>query len=294
MKKSGSTLILGGCLAVSAIFASAFAQSTQATSESADIKSCKTLLVAQGERHGIVSHGSVGTRIRFPDSIETAVTALPASAWNVEHKQKNLWIRPKFNKELVVETSKVGLTVVLASGVEYDFIVETTNETDISCYFVVDEKTALANLHLDKERRSLKRLKNSLKVRMAELDDREANMGAAYATSFANKQRQIESQAVDAIEAFKFNINTAYSWKDQEGTQSHAKVSSVYDDGQFTYIRVTEIGFGLPIITSRTGEADNTVQYSYSDLTGVYRLNGLFDVLHVKIDESVIQIERKG
>ncbi|MCZ4283085.1 TrbG/VirB9 family P-type conjugative transfer protein [Kiloniella laminariae] len=283
MKYSIVTVLTGGLIALAAV-----------PGQAQEAAQCKTLLVQQGERHEIVSHGSVGTRIRFPANIETAISSLPDTAWNFENKGPNLWLRPKFDGDLAKETSQIGATVVLETGEEYDFIINTTPDTDISCYFVVDEQTALANLRLEKERREVASLRYGLNERMRELDEREAYMQDEYAISLAEAKRQIESQANDAIEAFKYQVNTAYTWNPVEGQPSHTKISSVYDDGTFTYIRVSGIGFGLPIITARSGEKDYTVQYRFNDLTGVFQLNGLFDRLHVKIDESAIEIGRNG
>ncbi|WP_157846028.1 TrbG/VirB9 family P-type conjugative transfer protein [Kiloniella litopenaei] len=270
------------------------AQAADTPSETADIHECKTLLVSVGERHSIVAHGSVGSRVRFSNPIKSAVTALPESAWDVEHKDKNLWIRPKFDKEIAKEVSQVGLTVVLSTGDEYDFLVNSTDNTDISCFFVIDKRTAFANLTLDKKEQDLIRFRNSLAGRAQELDEREAQMRADYEHSLSNTQRQVQSQAIDAIEAFKFRIRTPYEWSNSDASPKYSVVNSVYDDGQWTYVRVSEVGFGAPIITSRSGETDNVVQYEYSDITGVYKINGLHNSLHLKIEDKVVTIERKG
>lgn len=283
MKKLAFSIALGSFLAAGV------------ASAEDDTKQCKTILFEKGERHEVVSHTALGTRLRFPGTIDQAVTSLPNEAWSVEKRGPNIWVRPKFGEDLAQETSMVGVSVVLEGGDEYDFMVQATEETDTSCYIIVDEKTALANLDLSQERRELAQLKADYEARLGDLSTREGEISARYKSKYEEAKRQIETQAYDAIEAFKYTINTAYTWSEaDEGQPSQARVASVFDDGQFTYVRVTDVGFGVPIITARSGDKDYAVQYSYNDLTGVYQINGLFDRLHIKIDESVIEIERRG
>lgn len=106
-------------------------------------------------------------------------------------------------------------------------------------------------------------------------------------------RRQVEQQARDRIKEFQSSISTRYKWAGDNADDRYL-VSAVYDDGRFTYVRVSTSAFGLPSLSGLLDGKDTIVQYDYDDLTGVYTIQGLFDRLRLKLGTHAVNIKREG
>lgn len=200
---------------------------------------------------------------------------------------------------------------MLESGEEFDFTVTKDNNPPTQCYYVLDNANRLKGVQSGLDDGSeVGKLKDAYRNATAEAESA-AELARAAAlrptptitSSPLASQSQIkreaeklvggvERQASDVIRHFQMSIHTGYEWS--EPANDRVIVDSVYDDGRFTYVRVLSGGFGAPAVFGVNADDDAyVVDYNYDDLTGVYRLNGLYDAMRVKLDDKKIDIVRR-
>jgi len=226
--------------------------------------------------------------------------------WDVQMSGNNLWFRPLTK---AAPGSKTGITVVLESGEEFDFTALEASYPPAPCYYVLDDATRLTGVQAGLDDGSeVGKLKEAYRKATAEAEAVTASaalrssrpisptVSSATTRALTMQQtkeiaRQVEDQASDAIRHFQMSVHTGYEWT--EPKNDRVLVDAVYDDGRFTYIRVKSSGFGTPAIYAVNEDDAYMVDYAYDDLTGVYRVNGLYDAMRVRLDTKKIDIVRR-
>lgn len=112
-------------------------------------------------------------------------------------------------------------------------------------------------------------------------------------TRFTEISQQARVQARDAISAFKYTIHTTYDWEYSAATPD-VIVSSVYDDGRRTYVRIENDAFGAPVVIGTNDRGTIGLNYRYDDLIGVYEIQGLYREMELRFDADRIVIRRKS
>ncbi len=104
-----------------------------------------------------------------------------------------------------------------------------------------------------------------------------------------------ENRAVDAIKRYQKEIFTNYSWAEY-GTSTLTKnlVSSVYDNGRFTFIRLDDDKFSLPIIYGVIDGEKQLLEADYDPQTKLYKVAGLYQMLVVAYKAGGINVYRDG
>lgn len=126
------------------------------------------------------------------------------------------------------------------------------------------------------------------------LQDQLKQQQDAEAGRIARLRSQISQQATDKIKTFQYSLYTKYELHGEDSHDDQRLVSAVYDDGRFTYVRISTTAFGLPILTGLIGGDDAALQYEYDDLTGTMIVHGLFDHIRVKLGTHLIDVDRQG
>jgi hypothetical protein len=254
----------------------------------ATLSPCRRVVMPQGTREQIVSNINVGTRIQFASEIRTVETATPG-LWDTNYNLNSVWIRPK---TVSPEAADTGLSVFTTDGKQYDFLVNANATPQPSCVLVVDYPPPKAP---DPVAANTAGQIAKLSRQVADLNDRLLQEEESHKKQLFDMRRQVEQQANDRINQFQYSVNTRYDWKGLgTNTDDQYLVGSVYDDGRFTYVRISTSAFGLPSFSGALGDKDTVLQYSYNDLTGVVTILGLYDQIRVKLGGHVIDVTRRG
>jgi len=267
---------------------------------------CLPITIDLGKTYTVSASKQIATRVRFLEPIQLYLVSAP-TLWDVQFADNHLWIRPLSD---AAPGAKTGITVVLESGEEFDFTATKDNNPPTQCYYVLDRANRLKGVQSGLDDGSeVGKLKEAYRNATTEAETAAAQARAAAVTrpaptiSASASQAQvrfeaekiaggIEKQASDVIRHFQMSIHTGYEWN--EAINDRVVVDSVYDDGRFTYVRVNSGGFGAPAVFGVNKDDDAyVVDYNYDDLTGVYRLNGLYDAMRVRLDDKKIDIVRR-
>lgn len=254
--------------------------------QAASLAACRAMTLPPGTRETVLAHINVGTRVQFPTAIKTFQVDTPG-LWDVSAKDDSLFVRPKTADAKAAAT---GISVFLITGRKYDFIARRSDDIPHRCVLVA----AFPGDPLPGQTLSAAKAAQPPSFRAEARQPREAQIAAA-AQQLAEMRRQIEAQARDRIKEFQYAINTRYAWAGSgKSSDDQNLIDAVYDDGRFTYIRITTSAFGLPAVAGVLGDRDVLLQYSYDDLTGVFTVQGLYDRLRVRLGNHQIDILRQG
>lgn len=250
------------------------------------LAACRVVLLPPGTRETIQANVNVGTRIQFPGEVKTFQVDTPG-LWDGSAKDDSLFIRPKTTDP---DAAATGVSVFLANGRKFDFVVERTDALPNRCVLVADFPPSPAAAHAtDSKPRRPARLSSRATAQLL------ARQQEQFDQQLAEMRRQIESQARDRIKAFQYAINTRYAWAGNPNSPDERElISAVYDDGRFTYVRIATSAFGLPSLAASLNDKDVLVHYTYDDLTGVFTVQGLYDRLRVRLGSHQIDITRQG
>ncbi|MGE5515986.1 MAG: TrbG/VirB9 family P-type conjugative transfer protein [Bacteroidota bacterium] len=253
--------------------------------QAASLAACRAILLPSGTRETVEAHINVGTRIQFPAAIKTFQVDTPG-LWDVSAKEDSLFVRPKTSDANAAAT---GISVFLVTGRKYDFVARRSEEIPHRCVLVAalpGEPPPGATLATAKAVRP-----QPLRPVTKSSDYSQIATGQ----QLAEMRRQIEAQARDRIKEFQYAINTRYAWAGSgKSIDDQNLIDAVYDDGRFTYVRITTSAFGLPAVAGVLGDRDVLLQYGYDDLTGVFTVQGLYDRLRVRLGTHQIDILRQG
>lgn len=247
---------------------------------------CRRITLPEGTREIVTASPNVAVRVKFPAKVKTYSVSVPG-LWDAESKEDSVLIRPKTPDAAAGETA---VAVFTDTGRQYDLLVRLApSGADIpSCVIVADLVPPPAAASSAPHRaagpsKAVTELQRQLQETIANQNRQLAEM-----------RSQVEQQATDRIKAFEYSVNTRYDWSSTEAASPDDKhlISSVYDDGRFTYVRISTTAFGLPEMTGDLGGKATVLQYTYDDLTGVFTVQGLFDKLTVALADHVISISR--
>nr|WP_069594396.1 hypothetical protein [Aliivibrio fischeri]OED53639.1 hypothetical protein BEI47_17440 [Aliivibrio fischeri] len=97
---------------------------------------------------------------------------------------------------------------------------------------------------------------------------------------------------INALKKYRYRIYTRYSW--DEGTEFVGRntISDVYDDGQFTYIRLANPNRGILSVETLIGGKNAIAPTSYIDEYAMYKVTGIYPQFTLRVDEVTIDIKR--
>ena len=254
-----------------------------------DAKACRRLVMIPNVEETVDSNILLGVHLQFPSKVKTLQLSSGPHLWEGQHEDNSVWVRPKEDNATV---DKVKLTVFLEDGRNYDFTVRQVAQVKgASCVVITDpppSHDALADRKAQEVAAQDAATIQALNNRLRDQETRQRQI-------IDQLRSQIEQQAQDRIKSFQYAINTKYRWDVTNGSEdTRHLIDSVYDDGRFTYIRISTTAFGLPSITGKLNGNDAIIRKQYDDLTGVYTITGLFDQLQVSLGSYAVLIQRQG
>ena len=247
----------------------------------AEGESCR---VVNYEKHKFVrikSRLHHGTHIELPELLIARPVTGNRDLWDVEGENRHIFVKP--NDPGTKEGSSTTITAVSQSNRAYHFMVERSdNEFDL-CVVIShdggflpqgafsgftrrkDEQTALYQEQL-----------NALQIR---LDEEESASAEKVST---------------AIDEYRTQLFTGYSWKGGRPPYGKELVTDVYDDGRFTYIRVRHNLEGTMSLFADSNGKEQFIDYKYDENRRIYIVTGIYNRIYLKADaKTQIVINRR-
>lgn len=213
----------------------------------------------------------------------------PNALFNVVGQGKHIFISPTSEDALAQTTTISALTT---DGNSYDFVVHQNAKKHVSCVnitnrkFVSDEQLSalknpvfstggVQNKNLELE---VDRLKRKLRIqgRKAETDKLEA--------------------VKEAVRKYRYHIYTRYNWDSSENSNSFLDtklINDIYDDGRFTYLRLSNDNKGIPSIEAMVAGEPALIESKYDEVADLYRIVGIFPSLNLIYGDDKLEVTRR-
>ena len=223
-----------------------------------------------------------GTHIELPEILIARPVTGNRNLWDVEGENRHIFVKP--NDPGTKEGSSTTITAVSQSNRAYHFHVERSDSDFDMCVVIThdggflpegafsgftrrnDEQTALYQEQL-----------NTLQIRLSEEEQTTAEKVSA------------------AIDEYRTQLFTDYSWKGGRPPYGKHLVTDVYDDGRFTYIRVQNNLEGAMSLFADNNGKEQFVDYKYDEDKRIYIVTGIYNRIYMKADAKTrIVITRRG
>lgn len=206
--------------------------------------------------------------------------------WEVSGSGKHIFISP-------TSTDKLGSTTTISAltedGNSYDFVVKRSDKWFNPCVNITN-KSMLSSDQMSKLKS--KRIGNNRGVS----DDRELRMlKIRYKKMEENSLKEKEEAVKQAIRKYRFHIYTRYKWKalkNKKSFMSENLLSDVYDDGRFTYLRLSHDNKTLPALEAVINGKPEFIESKYDEVADLYRVVGIYPELSLIYGDDKISIER--
>ncbi|EFU5321097.1 TrbG/VirB9 family P-type conjugative transfer protein [Salmonella enterica] len=107
-----------------------------------------------------------------------------------------------------------------------------------------------------------------------------------------NNDTERKNAVLEALRRYRYFIYTRYNWQTGKGFSGKNVISDVYDDGRFTYIRVSRPNRGLMAVQAEVGGKTAIVPTKYDDAYGIYQMSGIYPKFTLTLDGVKLDVIR--
>lgn len=243
-------------------------------------RDCRTVHWRSGTTIDVNAALRQSTRIQFPSEIALA-----------KRGNQDLWILDQAVNQLVVMPNSEqpeGLSttsqVFTKDGNAYDIVLHRSSikDQDICVLVQID-----GGLFTNKDRAVLSGVSAAQSAGPGELALQQQLQEAK-----ADKAAATDKAVMEALRRFRYHVYTRYDWSKGKGFAGKNLISDVYDDGRFTYIRLTNPDRGTLSVETVVGGKPAIVPTTYDDAYGMYVIVGIYPEFTLRQDDTNITVTR--
>ncbi|MFW5400284.1 TrbG/VirB9 family P-type conjugative transfer protein [Yersinia sp. 1252 StPb PI] len=224
----------------------------------------------------------LGTRVQLPEGTQI-VTSEPKNSnilWDVDGAANQILIRPTSAE---VGGEKTMATVFLTNGQALD--IEATRvpaSQNMACVVINGNSNGI----LSRSDRSA--INSYSSSGMADAGAMRSQLNEMRLNSESDKRTAV----MDALRKYRYHIFTRYNWSTGKGFAGKNIISDVYDDGRFTYIRLSNPNRGLMAVQAEVGGKKAIVPTKYDDAYAIYSMSGIYPKFTLTLDGVELEINR--
>ncbi|NQD64126.1 TrbG/VirB9 family P-type conjugative transfer protein [Enterobacter sp. CM29] len=224
----------------------------------------------------------LGTRVQLPEGTQI-VTAEPRNSnllWDVAGAANQILIRPTSDEP---GGEKTMATVFLSNGKALD--IEGTRVPSSRNQPCVVIRGSNGDILSRADRTAINAYSSAGRANASDMRNQLNEMRMSADTD--------KRQAVyDALRKYRYHIYTRYNWSTGKGFAGKNIVADVYDDGRFTYIRLSQPNRGLMAVQAEVGGKKAIVPTKYDDAYAIYSMTGIYPKFTLTLDGVELEIER--
>lgn len=255
-----------------------------------DVAPCKEISWTPNNVYTVRSQLHVATHIILPEPMQGKPVAGNATLWAVNGENVHLFIKPKTLGER--EGAQTSVSVIGEDNASFDFYIErVASNPDLCIKIVKDQTPDFQDAPASQGWRTPQQHKTQqLAAQLTAAQQTVAHHQQQLAKVKASSQQQILQTLAD----YRTHIYTGYVWEDG-GSDFFGNdvISDVYDDGRFTFIRVTHDNKGLLQISATIEGEEEMLEYDYDEDRRIYTIAGIFPAFVMRYDESEIEVKRR-
>lgn len=254
--------------------------SVSAVSEAAKpAGACKRVKWVEGQYYEVDAGVHQYTHVILPEPMQGVPFGGSEELWDVKGENIHLFVKP-YNYGNA-EGARTTVTVVSDTNRSYDFVFKRVASSKATpCVLMVS-----GNLQANNEKQGWLRPEDR---QNAALEQKVYQLENQLAASSING----EEQAINALNKYRSNVYTGYTWEGEGLFVEADVISDVYDDGRFTLIRLAVDQKGIPQIKGRINGEDEMVEYSYDADNKLFTISGLYPELILAYRDTEVVIKR--
>ncbi|ERK05598.1 hypothetical protein L580_3308 [Serratia fonticola AU-P3(3)] len=224
----------------------------------------------------------LGTRVQLPEGTQI-VTAEPKNSnllWDVDGAANQVLIRPTSAEK---GGEKTMATVFLTNGQALD--IEATrvpSAQNMACVVIRGGRGEI----LSRADRSV--MNSASSVGRADAGEMRRQLNEMRLNADSDKRTAV----MEALRKYRYHIFTRYNWSTGKGFAGKNIISDVYDDGRFTYIRLSNPNRGLMAVHAEVGGKKAIVPTKYDDAYAIYSMSGIYPKFTLTLDGVELEIKR--
>ena len=241
------------------------------------IDRCKTIHRNDGRVYTINAALHKAAHVILPEPLMGQPISGNTDLWQVEAQGNHLFIKPTTKLKDGAETS---VTVIGVSNTSYDFRAVRSANADY-CVQVKNDGSLIQGGALSRWVPPQAQENVALRQQLSRLQG-DLNM----------MQERNREQIENAMSEYRGHIYTRYKWTTGSGFMGKKTISDVWDDGRWTYIRVTSDNKGLLTVSGLLDQAKELIEYQYDRENMLYKIVGIYPKLFLRYGESEITVSR--
>lgn len=262
------------------------------TSVSVQAATCKQLRFSENDIITVRSAIGMGTRIQLPANLISEPATSNNHLWDVEGIVGTNQIVLKPNSSLK-EGESTMIYVFTDDGRVIDInasrVAVKANQPCVvldpsPAFFSKDTKMAIRGFAQQPQLGINARSENDI----ARIDQLEKQLDIAKQTNELERKQAI----ISALKKYRYRIYTRYQWDEGKEFVGRNTISDVYDDGQFTYIRLANPNRGILSVETMIGGKNAIAPTDYVDEYAMYKVTGIYPQFTLRVDEVTLKINR--
>lgn len=253
------------------------------------VEPCKEISWTPNNVYTVRSQLHVATHIILPEPMQGKPVAGNATLWAVNGENVHLFIKPKTKDE--AEGTQTSVSVISNTNTSYDFFIQrVTSDPDMCIKIIKDATSQMGEGGQQGWRTPQQQDAEELAGQLSAAHQ----AAATYRQQIATVKHEAQQQLLRTLADYRMHIYTGYTWDDGDASFfGRNYISDVYDDGRFTFIRVTHDNKGVLQISSTIDGQEEMIEYAYDEHRKIYTIAGIFPALVLRYDEAEIDVKRR-
>lgn len=251
---------------------------------------CKPIKHKNGEIITVYSAPLLGGRIQLPSNLVAPPLVSNSHLWDVDGLKGSNQIFLKPNSQ-AAEGKNTMIFATTEDGKVYDIMASRVSAKQNQACVIVSTGSPIFN---DQQQRDLSQFMTARLPSATQHDQREIQrLQKALTTTQAQSKDAVKKAVVDALQKYQYRIYTRYEWNEGIDFVGRDTISDVYDDGQFTYLRLSNPNRGILSVETVIGGKRAIAPTRYIDSYGMYKVTGIYPRFTLRIDDVTIEVNRR-
>lgn len=230
----------------------------------------------------IYSAVGLGTRIQLPAPLQTEPVNSNQDLWNVEGASQQIVAKPNSQQPEGAATMIYAFT---ADGSSIDIEAQRVPQSQNTPCVIINGGNRYITSNVANGLQSYQ----NAQMQMGAI---QAQQNQALQNQLRQERENTQQSVVQALSRYRYHIYTRYNWDKGDGFVGQDAISDVYDDGRFTYIRLSRTNRGLLSVESEVGGKNAIVPVKFDESTGIYQVTGIYPKFTMKLDDVKINVSR--
>ncbi|MCU8269402.1 TrbG/VirB9 family P-type conjugative transfer protein, partial [Vibrio vulnificus] len=232
----------------------------------------------------------LGGRIQLPSNLVATPLVSNNHLWDVDGLKgsNQIFLKPNSQAD---EGKSTMIFATTEDGKVYDILASRVSAKQNQACVIVSSGSPIFN---DQQQRDLSQFMTARLPSATQHDQREIQrLQAELVTTQAQSNDRVQKAVVEALQKYQYRIYTRYEWNEGTDFVGRDTISDVYDDGQFTYLRLSNPNRGILSVETVIGGKRAIAPTRYIDSYGMYKVTGIYPRFTLRIDDVTIEVNRR-